>query len=221
MFKINLGDNILYVFGIIICILISLYIFIYLKRVNLTLKYEIIEYNKVNLLIKIYIFNKKFYDYKNEYTYINVLEILAKGKDRKKNKINKQVRNSRKAINTIIKDLLKEKIHINIYVGNTNVILNCYFVTIISSLISIILAKNIKVNKINNVKYKVIPVYNQNNIIIDGKINCRIITLLKLFIRLKLMNKKGGKNGKSSNRKFNVNCNDKFKTNDRCRYNCR
>ena len=184
------------------------------------MKYEIIEYNKVNLLIKIYIFSKKVYDYKNEYTYTNVLEILTKKRNKKKQKINKQVRNSKKVINTIIKDLLSEKIHINIYVGNTNVIFNCYLVTIISSLISIILAKNISIKNLKNVKYKVIPVYNKNDIILDSNIKCRIITILKIFVRLKLINKKGGENGKSSNRKFNVNSNDKSKTNDRCQYNC-
>lgn len=214
----------MYVFLIVTCIITIVMLFIFLKKVDIKLKYQIIEYNKVELLIKIYIFNKQVYDYKNKYTYINVLEILTKNRkktDKKKQKINKQVRNSKKVINTIIKDLLNEKIHINIYAGNTNVILNCYLVTIISSLISIIFTKNISIRNFKNVKYRVIPVYNKNIIILDSKIKCRIITILKIFIRLKLMNKKGGKNGKSSNRKFDVNSNDKSKRNDRCQYNCR
>ena len=200
--------SILYFIIVLTIILTSILLFVFLKKINAKLRYEVIEYNKVKVYIQLYIFNKKIYDYKNEYTYNDVLQTIISGRKEKKRKIKKQTRNTKKGINTIIKDLSKEKIHIKIYVGNNNVIINVYLVTLISSIVSILLAKNIRLENKNNINYKLIPVYNQNYIIIDANMNTRIITILKIFVRVKLMKKRGGKHGKSSNRKLNVNSND-------------
>lgn len=76
-----------------------------------------------------------------------------------------------------------EKINFNLYIGLENVILTSFLVTFISSITSIILARNIE--DISKSSYKIKPIYNSDKIFyklnFNGIIKTKIIYILRVI----------------------------------------
>lgn len=130
----------------------------------------------------------------------------AKNKSLKQKKIQNQI------IKQIIKKLEIKNINLIILIDTKNVILTSYLVGMISSIIPNILCRNIKKFDTNNHKFKITPLYkNQNYIYIklNSIISIKIVHIISMY-KVGKKYKGGIKNERSSYRRFNVSCYGKY-----------
>ena len=140
---------------------------------------------------------------------IYALKASAK-KNMKMAKIKENLRNS-KNIDKIKKHLKKfkiEKLYFDLQLGTKDVILTTIIITAISILMGFLLAKQEK----RNIYYKFTPIYISENVyhlIFKGIISVNLVHIIYILFMLKIANKRKESDnfGKTSNRKFNANCN--------------
>lgn len=110
-----------------------------------------------------------------------------------------------KELKKVIKKLNVEisKLDLKLELDTPNVLITTGLVTTISIIVSIIFSKLIKVRKFNEYKYKIIPLYNNKNMLnleINCIINIKIVHII--FILYILMKKRrDDKNERASNRR--------------------
>lgn len=123
--------------------------------------------------------------------------------------------NSGKILLNLIKKCKINQLKLDIAIDINNVEILAYIVAIISTIIpNIIRIKTVFYNS-NKFSYKIIPLFNNTNSFYI-KLNCIFsIKLVHIINMLKDM-KRRDKYERSSNRRFNVNCNGKHKEYDRC-----
>lgn len=196
---------------LIICFIIF---FLLLLIFFSTLKIKIKEV-KINTdnNIKIYDIDFCFYFFKIMYFKINVNNKKRK-KNKFKSKLLEKILNVEedfdkwrvKKIIGIIKSIKIERINLNIDFGLEDVIVTSFITAFISSILGILLANKIQKYKKENVKYKVVPFYINRNFL-NLELNCIIFTKVVHIIHMIIKQKRRSeeKNGRTSNRKFNVN----------------
>lgn len=120
-------------------------------------------------------------------------------------KVNKVLFDS-KDIRNIVKSIYFKKIYLDFGINLLNPIANCYISTLINTLISMFVSKNINKFNLENTRYKTYisgEVYNiKINSIINLKITNIIYIIIKIIYKLRKVDKKNVR-GKTSNRKFN------------------
>lgn len=210
-----------FLFCILLLLIIILLFLIILSTLKITIKkFELSNINKgivdkkvkanfninIGLFLfgKIKIFNSKITDDK--------LEKITK-KINIKNKIkNIDFKNLKGKIklDKETKDFIKDvkiieisRFNLNLEIGTEDVIFTSFLITILSVIISIILSRTLKKEAIKISSYKVLPIYNNKNLIkisFDGIINLKIVHII--FIIFNLL-KKGrvDKDGRTSNRR--------------------
>lgn len=188
----------------ILLFMLLVFIFLFILRVNVKINYEFIEFNKIKLNIQVILFNKSIYKFSSNNSLTEII-IVYFNKDKKQEvTLKDSFADTKKYISRIMSDISKEKIHINIFVSSSNAIFTVYLSTLVSTLFSIYLAKHINSKYIDNIKYIVTPNYTTNFVIFNVNINTRVITVIRIFFQIT----RRKINGKSSNRKSNVNSND-------------
>ena len=199
-----------FVFFIIILIISSIKIKVFIQ----------VKDNKLNLIMKFYIFRKILVGKIN----------LYKNKNKKKN--NKKVKRKitkkelRKLIYIVIKHAKTNLEHLNLKVDicTTDAILTSYSVAILSNIITFVL-KRLK-TKINykNCIYKINPIYLDKkilNIELDCIISANLVHIISIIYR-NIKEWRCDRHGRTtSNRRAYGNCNEQYKANDRCKYNNR
>lgn len=120
-------------------------------------------------------------------------------------KVNKVLFDS-KDIRNIVKSIYFKKIYLDFGINLLNPIANCYISTLLNTLISMFVSKNINKFNLENTRYKTYisgEVYNiKINSIINLKITNIIYIIIKIIYKLRKVDKKNVR-GKTSNRKFN------------------
>jgi len=191
--------------------------------INSTVKVQINEkvidsYKKVKelkYLVSIKIFNK-----------INIISFkITNDKIGKNNKIiNKGYRD----ILRILKDIFStnkikiEKLKLNLKLGTEDSMITSYLIAIISTVISIFIARQVDDFSNDKYEYQIIPLYTDKNIL-KLSINCIISIKLVhiIYMVYVLMRKDGEKYGRTSNRRTYDNGYEQHKRYGRCKYNYR
>ena len=93
----------------------------------------------------------------------------------------------------IIKQISKEEIDIKISLGANNIIVTNYLIVIITTILSIVCSKYIKLENREKVKYNVVPIYNSSCIIFESMLKIRLVTFILFFIKIKAGGKKDGR----------------------------
>ena len=155
------------------------------------------------IVIKLCVFNKipilKFTITKAKLKKININEKIKKFNK----KVMKDKNNFDKNLLTDIKNIKLEinKVHLIINIGTENTNLTSFLVVFISTIFSFIFSKKMK--KYNKQKYKIIPIYNSQNVInilISGIFEIKMIHIINIIY---ILTKKEGvrKNERTSNRR--------------------
>lgn len=153
---------------------------------------------------KIKIFNIKITDKKLEKMTkkINIRDKI-KNIDFKNLKGNLKLDKETKEIIKDAKIIEISKFNLNLKIGTEDVIFTSFLITILSVIISIILSRFLKKEAIKISSYKVLPIYNNKNLIkmsFDGIISLKIVHII--FIIFNLLNKgRVDKDGRTSNRR--------------------
>ena len=178
-------------------------------KINLkNLKVKLAE-NKTKIYYEFYIslnlFNKiKFLQIKLDKEKLQKMKIKNKLKPEQIEKIKQKVLNKEK-LPEIIKKLKINisQFNLRVEIDTKNVIVTTGLVAIFSILISNILSRLIKINKKNDYKYKIMPLYiNQNILKIDFNciINVKMVHIIYIiYILLKI--RRDDKNERTSNRR--------------------
>lgn len=143
-------------------------------------------------------------------------------------KSSKIIKRGYRDIIRIIKDVFRSKrikvenLRLNIKLGTEDAALTSYIVVIISSIISIFLAKEIEEFSHDKYEYQIVPVYADKNIL-KLSINCIISIKLVhiIYMIYVLMRKDDEKYGRTSNRRTYDNSYEQHKRYGRCRHNYR
>ena len=113
------------------------------------------------------------------------------------------------------KEFLKEaniinisKFNLNLEIGTENVIFTSFLITTISTFISIILSRTLEKEAIEDLKYKILPIYYNQNLIkinLDCIISLKIVHIIFIIFNLlksnKLNKRRVNKNVRTSNRR--------------------
>lgn len=188
---------------ILLILILSSKIQIEIQNAKLSLNLFDLETLKIEDDIKIKIKIFLFYKIKIlQFTIDDNLQILNKIKKINYKKAFKEINDD----TSIIKELGKIKVDLSkfdlkVYMGVDNVVINSFTVGVLSSIISIILAKTIAKFNNKNHQYKILPLYNQNKLKID--LNCIINVKVGHIIHMlfNIYKRKGGINGRASNRR--------------------
>ncbi|MBO5349127.1 MAG: hypothetical protein J6A89_04845 [Clostridia bacterium] len=193
-------------FIIIIIAIISMQIKLYIK----------INKNKLNTILRIYIFKKIL---------IGKINLSNHKRNKIKNKEITNIVNDKKTLIKFIYKIIKEtslkleKLKLKIDVSTTDPILTSYFVMIISNIITILLKKTKLKIDYSNCKYIINPLY-INEKILNIKLNCIISSNLVHITYIIYKNLKKWRcdvNGRrASNRRAYGYSNEQHKANDRC-----
>jgi len=203
----------------IFLILIIIFFIIIYSTVKIEINEKSIDsYSKLRNLeyiISINLFNKiKLISFK-----------IANSKIDKKSKISKKAFRNRNGLFKFIfkKNIIKiEKLKLDLKVGTEDAIFTSYIVSIISIIISTLIAKKVYNFSEEKYKYLVTPLYIQRNAF-NLSINCIIsIKLVHIIYMIYVLNRKDDeKYGRTSNRRSYDNGDEQHKRYGRCRYNYR
>lgn len=202
---------------------IFLFFVIFVLIISSTVKIEINEkiidsYKKLKelkYLISIKLFNK-------------IKLISFKISNDRIGKSSKIIKRGYRDVIRILKDVFRskrikvEKLKLNIKLGTENSALTSYTVAVISSIISIFLAKEIEEFSHDKYQYQIVPLYTDKN---ELKLSINCIISIKLvhiiYMIYVLMRKDDGKYGRTSNRRTYDNSHEQHKRYGRCRHNYR
>lgn len=210
---------------LIIFAVFSLKIRIEIKNIkisNLEKKEHLLK--EIDLYIKLYIFGvlKIFQKHIDLEEINNAKEsnLINKFKSRFKenNKLkSKELLNVLKKLNIDFKE-----IDLNVNIGTEDPILTSFIIFVISIGVSVILSKFIKKFDSRRYKYSIMPIYNNKNFINVSNFSIVDFKLVNIIsIIFKLMHRSGKYDKQSSNRESDDYCDEQYRADDRCKYNCR
>ena len=108
-----------------------------------------------------------------------------------------------------------KKFNIEIIIDTENPELLAYITTVIATIIPNALREHISYYKKERFSFEIIPLFNNTNSIYI-KLNCIFSIKIVHIINMLKLEKRRGKNERTSNRRFNANSNGKHKEYDRC-----
>lgn len=111
----------------------------------------------------------------------------------------------------LIKSIRIKKFNCNIAIDLENVEILAYITAIISTIIANVINQNDK----ESINYKVVPLFNNTNSYYLS-LNCIFSIKIVHIINMLKLEKRRGVHERTSNRRFNANCNGKHKEYDRC-----
>ncbi len=180
---------------LILVILVLLILSLILLKVKIYVYIKIINIDNVYLKIIFSIKNIKLYTYKL-YIRSGISKYINRDKNKKSKKKKDKPNNS--ITNKIIKHISKEKTNLKIGVGFNDVIITNYAIVLISTILSFLCSKYIRLKDRKNIKYNVMPIYNNACIIFESMLKIRLVIIILFFISKKI--KSGGnKYGRTSN----------------------
>ena len=160
---------------------------------------------RYNFKIRLYLFGKMPYFQINinkgkieKFNAKKISKIISKLKNMKKIEIDK---NDKEKLRRLLPKV--EKLNLKIKIGTEDTIITSFLSSIISIIISLILPYFVKYKDIKNIKYKLIPLYNERNevsINFDSIICIKMVHIISI-IYIVLKKRRVDKNGRTSNRR--------------------
>lgn len=173
---------------LILSIILLIVLLIILLKVKIFIFLKVSDIDSIQLKLIFYIKNITIYTYK-KYIKSGIIKFINKDKTNKNINIK---------IDKIIKKISKGKMNLKIKVGVNNIIITNYIVVIVTTILSFLCSKYIKLKESKNIKFNVLPNYNSSCIIFESMLKIKVVTIILFFISQKI--KSGGyKYGRTSN----------------------